>query len=438
VGDSLFAVRAFSVLVSLLALPVVARMVYRLVGPRVAWATALIVATAPLQVHYAQEARMYALLNLLVALAFLAVAELLTADSPGGAGRRRWWALLVVAQSAALWTHNTTTVLLVVTLNVGVCGAAWWSRRTPALGLPGFRRPHFWRAWWLSQVAVLLLWLPWSGVFVAQARAVDADFWIAPLSPARILAVVQALTVAHVPRWWPLSGWWGLIGVILALWGLLRLHRPQGWLVGMAWLLPLLLLLLVSLRRPLLQEHALLWTILPYAMLLAYGLTGVAEWCTRRCTRGRSGWAALLLVVGIGLYQGGGLYGYFAEFAKEPWDRAAAYVAARAQPGDLVLFHATWAELTFDAYYPAAGPELVRVGVPVHLFDGGQIEPKMTAADVPRLWAALAGASRVWLVYTHGWYTDPQGLLPAALEDFGRVVDSATWPGIEVWLIEAE
>ncbi len=437
VGDSLIALRMLSVLLSILAIPLLARTAQLLVGNTTAWMAALVLALAPLQVHYAQEARMYALMNLAVALVLFALAHLLTADARSGRGLLRWWALLVLAEAAALWTHNTEILLLVVALNAGVVGAWWWSRRDVSTALRAFQQRGFWRLWWLGQAAVFLMWLPWSAAFVAQARAVDADFWIAPLSLERVWGVFNALTVAHVPAWWTLHGSWGVLGGALALFGLWRLGRraPPAWLLGALWLLPLLLSLLVSLRRPILHEHILLWTMLPYAVLSAHGLLLISAWWQplRLCwTHSASALLVLLLVV----HQAGGLYGYFIEYTKEPWDEAAEFVADHARPGDLVLFHATWGQLAFDHYYPEGGPALVYAGAPSSLFDSGQIEPKMTKADLPVLRARLDGQARVWLVYTHWWYTDPDGYLPATLAEFGHARVQVEWPEIQVHLFE--
>jgi len=48
--------------------------------------------------------------------------------------------------------------------------------------------------------------------------------------------------------------------------------------------------------------------------------------------------------------------------------------------------------------------------VPVDLFDRGVLEPKMAASDLSRLRALIQGRERVWLVYSHDWYTDPPAL----------------------------
>ena len=49
------------------------------------------------------------------------------------------------------------------------------------------------------------------------------------------------------------------------------------------------------------------------------------------------------------------------------------------------------------------------------MFTSGILEPKMTVSDVPDLTSLISGHDRVWLVYSHNWYTDPMGLVPQTL-----------------------
>jgi hypothetical protein len=56
----------------------------------------------------------------------------------------------------------------------------------------------------------------------------------------------------------------------------------------------------------------------------------------------------------------------------------------------------------------------------------------MTEADVERVRALVAGRDGVWLVYSHWWYTDPDGLLLSVLEESFAVRASYEWPGIRV------
>jgi hypothetical protein len=127
-----------------------------------------------------------------------------------------------------------------------------------------------------------------------------------------------------------------------------------------------------------------------------------------------------------------GIWNYYTDFEKEEWDKAALFVAEDALPQELILFHASWAELPFDYYYPAGAPPLTQHGVPADLFDAGALEPPMTEADVPRLLTLIEGEETLWLVYSHWWYTDPEGLLLRVLEERLEVVDQWGGPGIRV------
>ena len=75
-------------------------------------------------------------------------------------------------------------------------------------------------------------------------------------------------------------------------------------------------------------------------------------------------------------------------------------------------------QLPFEYYFRDYEIDAELRGLPVDLFGRGVLEPAMAEADLPRLRALLAEAQageQVWLIYSHNWYTDPQGLIPAEL-----------------------
>lgn len=428
-GDEIGAARALSALLSTLTLPVYFIAGVRLVGRRTAlWATLLLV-VAPFHLRYAQEARMYALLTLAVAGLLFCLGTVLQA--PG----RRWaWWGLAICQAVAMLTHNTATVLVPLALNGAVLGL-WWAVRRGWIGEdPAPARAGFLRSWLTAQAAALLLWSPWAWAFVRQAQVVDAHFWIDAPTWVSVWGTVQSLTLAHLPVWLPWAGWWPLLLLVPAGIGAWRWGRraAQPWLLGTLVLLPPLVELAVSLRRPIFSDRTLIWTTLPLLWLVAHGLLPqAARWSVRRTVH----FAPLAAVV---LASSLAVYGYFAEFRKEPWDVVAATVAAQAAPGDLILFNASWVQLPFDTYFTRmAGPlenEVARRGVPVDLFGRGELEPRMLPQDVARLRTLAASAPRVWLIYSHWWYTDPAALVPATLSRDKRLVEQWQWPGIEVHL----
>ena len=106
------AVRALSVGCALATLPLVWRAGRRLGGPLVGAAALLLLATSPFAVRYATEARMYALLQLLVAAGLLAVLRALERPVPsrlvpvgvlaGLLALTHYWALFLLACTAAV------------------------------------------------------------------------------------------------------------------------------------------------------------------------------------------------------------------------------------------------------------------------------------------------------------------------------------------------
>ena len=62
----------------------------------------------------------------------------------------------------------------------------------------------------------------------------------------------------------------------------------------------------------------------------------------------------------------------------------------------------------------------------------------MTPSDLPRLRGWVAGHQRVWLVYSHAWYTDPQGLIPATLEQALALQGQWEYDGVQVLFYERE
>ena len=348
-----------------------------------------------------------------------------------GAGRKNAaaWIGYVLFTAAAMLTHHTA-LLFPLAINLFVISVLLWRRLRrkpipdPQSPIPDPQSPT---SWLLAQLAVLLLWSPWLSAFVFQAAGVDREFWIpAPTFPA-LIAALKTFLSALLP---PLAGrsdliWAGyavLIGVgVLSL----RNQGPLLALLGTLFLTPIGGELLVSLRRPVFYDRTLIWATIPLYLLLAAGIAQLRRWP--------------LVVAAVGLVvtaNAASLHEYYVNFQKEEWDKAAGYVAARAADDDLLLFNATWVQIPFDYYFRAYGRPLVERGAPADLFDLGVLEPKMTESDLPRLRELLAGRSRVWLIYSHNWYTDPRGLIPAALAQEFALRDLRQFVGLEVRLYE--
>jgi hypothetical protein len=180
--------------------------------------------------------------------------------------------------------------------------------------------------------------------------------------------------------------------------------------------------LLVSVRRPVFLAQTLIWTSVPFSVLLAAGLLHLRR---RPFLVLAAGMVLVCHAVGIrGYQQYGGL---------EDWRAAVEHMAQRVRPDEPVLFSAAWAQIPFDYYYGrSGGPSIARYGLPTDVFASRVLEAEMTRADLARLDDVTAGRSTVWVVYSHDWYTDPQGMVPSRLSASFEVVETSEFPGVTV------
>lgn len=308
------------------------------------------------------------------------------------------------------------------------------------MGDQTFLQPPSHKNWLAAQAGILLLWSPWLPGFVIQSTRVYREFWIPGPTVGTVISAVGSLLSAHLPRACPgLATVWILFASGL-LWGIIRLRRRPALLALLLalFLTPFVGEWLVSLRRPIFSERTLIWASIPLYLLLAAGIVALHHRRPLQTTHLQTVHFPVPLALAVLAGTNGlSLREYYVNFQKEAWREAAAYVAENVQGGDLILFNATWVQIPFDYYYGRTGRQVAEHGVPVDLFDRGILEPKMTADDLPRLHALLQGRSRVWLVYSHNWYTDPDGLIPAALDEALATPKRRTFYGLEVRLYES-
>lgn len=425
-GDSEAAARSLSALLGVLTLPVVHLIGTRIGGRSLGLVAAGLLAVSPMHVYYAQQARMYTLLTLLAAVSVLCLLHLIgPARTVPPRRPDRWWVGFAVATALAVLTHNTAVLLPVtIALFVAATHLAGRSRAVPAAPDPApswFRGP---RGVVTGLAAALLLWLPWLPGFLSQTRRVDEEFWL----PSPTLDTVLDHWLDLVALFGP-EGPYRLPIVLgaaaLAVLGARRLRRTPAVVLLLALLVlaPVVIELLVSVRRPIFYTQTLVWTAVPLCVLLAAGLlhlrprpVGVAV-------------AAVLVALDVtGVVRHAGYAG------QEDWRAAAAHVAAQWRPGDVVLFNAGWTVIPFDYYTTRSGvgPFPDQHGLPVDLFERGIIEPKMTRADVPRLARLIEQRPVVWLVYSHNWYTDPQTIVAGHLSMAYDTVEVRQLNGITV------
>ncbi|MBN1877492.1 MAG: glycosyltransferase family 39 protein [Anaerolineae bacterium] len=486
-GDTPYCVRLLSVLLGAGTIPMIYLIGKRMSGVVMGLAAAVLLALSPFNIRFAQETRMYTLLTFNAAVAIYALVRLLT-DSrsvrPIGSQfreylhawrtsgpveedtgrdfsykdetlnqtglrawifRHRWlpiqtietdlaWVTFIVFSAATMLSHNTA-VLFPLAANIFVLGLMLFQAHTcvrikQSGSLPAFEAPSFWN-WVKAQIGIFLLWSPWIFAFINQAGSVYQEFGLPkPDWDTVIQALGSFLNESTLDQPGQMQRIWILYALVLCL-GLLHYRKKISQFLFLAALfaIPFLGELIVSIRRPVFYDQALILTTIPLFLILA---AGIAQLKFR-----------LLIIIAVGILGIINLFSaadYYRFMQKEDWSTTAGYVAKFAQKDDLVLFNTAWGQIPFDYYFQTYENlyfiQVKKQGIPVDMFDSGIPESKMTDSDIPGLISLVNKHNRVWLVYSYNWYTDPMGLIPQTLVSEMELTRKRDFYGGQVQLYE--
>jgi 4-amino-4-deoxy-L-arabinose transferase-like glycosyltransferase len=409
-GTNEFALRFLSLLPSVLTVPVVARLAGRAGAPAAA-VGALLAAAAPAAVWYGQEARMYALLVLLVALSldrFLVVVE------RGGGAAAGW----IIASALAIWSHFYGAFVVAAEALIAGAWAAGAVRvgaglsqldLTKALRAGAVRVGAGRRRAALLAVGFVLIGassLPWLGPALTRLDG-DQSYYAGAIDPGQVLresftlvAVGGTLEGALVPL--------GLVAFAVAMVAGLWALRRRPLIVALylaAVVLPLALLLAVSWSRPKFHPRYLLLT-LPAAQAIAASGLG---WLVARPRpmplrlAGAGVLTALAVPAAVGLANAA----FDSRYARDDW--RAAVAALDVLPGDAVALVSGHAFPVFAYYYGDRPftplPEEVTLSTQATL--GYNLA--LTLNEV------AARAERLWVVRWQDDVVDPNGFLTRLL-----------------------
>jgi len=332
-GSGPIAARSLSVLIGIGVVLVGYGIGTLLFSRRQAFFGSLLTALLPFQVHYAQEARMYALESLLLLGAVACFVMGVRRRSPLP------WAGFGVLAAAAQYTHHLAFVFLVPL----ALTAAFIRRSRVILGTLA------------GSCLALLLYLPWLVTAFGQLRLIERAYWIQAPGAVNlvrtILVYIGGLPVAQAVL--PIL----LSCVLLVLtYGVLAnadaaRRRTPGWMEA-AWLLylsmaPPTLMAIVSLRVPIYLERALLPSGVTLALWLGWALAGPSRAQALRWT------AAAGLIVAVAL----GLHGYYTYrgFPYAPFEDLLQVTEEEKGEGEVVL-HADKLTALPAAYSGAPSP----------------------------------------------------------------------------------
>jgi mannosyltransferase len=320
-GDSVFALRAFSVLASIALIPVTYAVGAKLLSRPAALLGAAFVALSPLELYFAQEARMYMLTSLVAMLTLWAYASwrfaaisafLADSSSPASAPSRGAPLLLyTLAAIVLLFTHPVAGALLAA-INLDAL-VIWWRTRPRDAAEPHSRARRLaiisWIAAQLLVGSTVILYL----VFLHLGSAASSQAWRTglDLEPAIRAAMLLPFSAIAGQRYTPTDFWYALIDLmnargnfgrflellfvqpltlvafVLALDAAVRdwwgsetkslATAPAGGrrLLLFAFVIPLLFAVTISLSLALETERYFLFVVPSFSLLLADGLIAV-------------------------------------------------------------------------------------------------------------------------------------------------------------------
>lgn len=439
-GSGEIAVRALSALIGIGLVWVTFLVGRRLFGYPTALVAALFAAISPLQIQYSQETRMYALAALLAALSMYALVR--ASQSSDRRAALGWLAAWSLVSAGALYSHYfAATVLLAQNLAVCVWLVAAIVR--PALaadsGLSHVRQvlPSA-LAWAGAQFFVLIAFLPWLSVMLGQWTnwpAVSQPFGVRELLAGALSAFSLGLAVTPEEHVWALV----IFAAALVLGCLPRVAplreaapSPRAPGTGRApgpggvpplaltiiWLVtPILVMYLLSLRRPLYNPKFLLVAAPAFCLLVTLGVRRVAgglhaAWdvATSGVRRPSLVWTLLLagLTLPLLLATAGPLGAYYHDpsYFRDDYRGIARTIAAAARPGDAIILNAPGQIDIFSYYYSGAAPVYP-------LPRQRPLDEKDTSANLETI---LQDHARVWVVLWGVAESDPQRFVETWLD----------------------
>lgn len=209
-GSSPVAMRLLSVASALVVIPLTNE-IAKAIGltPSARHIGVSLMAISPFQLHFSQEARMYALMQ--VAVLAMALAMF-----------RRRWLLFALAAASALWTHYYGLIYLEIT------GLLAFVREVqqPAICADGrvdrARPDHV----VIAVVMPALTFTPWLLVLVRQMRMVAGGYWIQPVTPGGVVYVFYTWLFGFtLPEWAQPTG--VIVAAGLIAWLTARVFRER-------------------------------------------------------------------------------------------------------------------------------------------------------------------------------------------------------------------
>lgn len=323
-GDGIFSIRTLSALPGIITVGLGVWLVDLLATRRAALLAGILLALLPTAVRYSQEVRMYSWLGLLLIGATIALVYWVRQPRRNG-----YLVVYSLLMAAAFYTHYFTAL----------CVISHWLWLAVVRVQPGYRLRHIQRpAWWLANLAIVLLFLPWVPNLIDLVQHMDAlkangDVgWEDPVTLSSLPSMIWSLLTQDdggtLPRWLFIT----LPVALLAVIGVALVRDRSVFrgsiLLTLFGVLPILLVFAVSFISPVFIER--------YLTAYALGLPMLVALAVDRLYRSFRVLALAILVLFIGVE----LVGVNNNATVDPKDQVSVvvdYVNQHFVPGDQIV-----------------------------------------------------------------------------------------------------
>jgi len=336
-GNSEFSIRLLSVVFSFLGIAIIYKLGCLMFNKEVGMLSSLILAVSAFHILYAQEARMYSLAALLAAFSIYFLIRLLRK------GSLKVSIAYILFSSLLMYTH-VYSLFIIAVHNIYVFTLYLLSHKS--------NKPDL-RKWFLVQIGLAALYLPWAYVLVLQIKNVlenIASFQLSYLDAPSLIAIVRSfgsfsgssipsllifllLASLAIINYKKLQGKMGWKSLTTTIQSYIRGEKsssdaPKIYLLFLWLFVPIILPLIIS--RFFVPIYLTRYTIIAsmaFYLLVAKGVYHINYQKLKLVVIG--------LVVVFSLVN---VWQYYKDINKMPLRDVANYVAASASSGDLVLF----------------------------------------------------------------------------------------------------
>jgi hypothetical protein len=412
-GYSEFALRFFSLLCGVISVALIITLGTRLFNRAVGLIAGALLAFSAYQVWYSQEAKMYTLITM------LALATIYFLRRAVEEGRWRFWIGVVACTSIAMGSHILAALLIPVQ---AVLFLLWWpySRRHLIAGL----------------IALGCVTLPYLPVGLPRAELIfqAAETGFARYTLGGMLSVLGRAYASGILN--SSEERWILIvtgaAAALAIYGLISIDTPPRppsmpdriltRISIAAWaLIPVLVVALVSISRPLFTDRYLIWSQPAFYLAVALGVYALWAWIK---PLGVIAFAALIAMNSVGIIT------QATTPFKSDFRSAAQAIERQMQSGDLIVFQIPHVQYTFDYYFRRPYQSM---GGPYTNFTGNvngyQSDDEAVLAQIA---PGFANRRTVWLVSSEAAMWDARNLLQRWLDTNGKITFRDDYAQVQV------